>query len=267
MIAYPSLADQTSLRTAYGRNTMMRRLAVAHVRELRAAGWSYREIGRHFRYPDAPEWEIRTSVALRGSPERCLDSITTRVSEAPDQHAFLRALDLLNAGLVFFDLGERLVVANETLKQMLAGGCEATQLRLEINHFVHSIATLVHARRMELSQQVQQLAARELRTESGAFTLRGSFVGLGLFGTGATLLITVERAATSQPCDDTLRERFNLSRKECSVAIMLAEGKSNAEIAEALFMSPHTARTHTKRILDKLGARSRAEVAAKLQRR
>ena len=264
MIACPSVADQTSLRTAYGRNTTVRRLAVAHVRELRAVGYCYREIGRRFRYPDLPEWES-SSTTIRASLHRFLDSVPTCVPGAPDQHAFARALDLVTTGLAFFDLGERLVVANETLKQLLAGSPEATQLTREINHFVHSMATLVHARRMEQAEEVTQLASRELRTESGTFCLRGSFVGLGFFGAGATLLITVERSTPSLPCDETLRQRFRLSRKECRVAMMLAEGKSNAKIAEALFISPHTARTHTKHILEKLGVRSRAEVGTKLQ--
>ncbi|MBI4521080.1 MAG: helix-turn-helix transcriptional regulator [Gemmatimonadetes bacterium] len=66
------------------------------------------------------------------------------------------------------------------------------------------------------------------------------------------------------PPDSLLRECFGLSRKENQVARFLACGRSNAEIAAALFISPHTARHHTENILGKLDIRSRAQVAAAL---
>jgi DNA-binding NarL/FixJ family response regulator len=53
---------------------------------------------------------------------------------------------------------------------------------------------------------------------------------------------------------DTLTER------ECEIAAWVATGRSNAEIAEALFLSPATVRTHVSRIMGKLHARSRAQL-------
>ena len=41
---------------------------------------------------------------------------------------------------------------------------------------------------------------------------------------------------------------------------LVAEGLTNAEIGERLFMSPATARTHVSRILDQLGARDRTQL-------
>jgi hypothetical protein len=41
---------------------------------------------------------------------------------------------------------------------------------------------------------------------------------------------------------------------------LLAGGASNAKIAEALFVTPNTVRTHLDRIRDKTGARNRAEL-------
>ena len=40
---------------------------------------------------------------------------------------------------------------------------------------------------------------------------------------------------------------------------LVAEGLTNAEIGERLFMSPATARTHVSRILMKLGLRDRVQ--------
>lgn len=58
-----------------------------------------------------------------------------------------------------------------------------------------------------------------------------------------------------------------LTPSEASVARLVAEGLSNAEIAERLFISPRTARTHVSHALLKLGFRSRSELAAEVVRR
>ena len=55
---------------------------------------------------------------------------------------------------------------------------------------------------------------------------------------------------------DTLTER------EREIAAWVATGRSNAEIAESLFLSPATVRTHVGRIMGKLHARFRAQLVA-----
>jgi DNA-binding CsgD family transcriptional regulator len=53
-----------------------------------------------------------------------------------------------------------------------------------------------------------------------------------------------------------------LTAREREVAILLAEGLTNAELARRLYISPKTAAVHVSNILMKLGMSSRAEVAA-----
>jgi NarL family two-component system response regulator LiaR len=53
-----------------------------------------------------------------------------------------------------------------------------------------------------------------------------------------------------------------LTDRELQVLALIVEGKSNAEIADALAISLSTARFHVSTILSKLGATNRAEAAA-----
>ncbi|HVO54337.1 MAG TPA: response regulator transcription factor [Solirubrobacterales bacterium] len=53
-----------------------------------------------------------------------------------------------------------------------------------------------------------------------------------------------------------------LSDRERAVALELARGAGSEEIAEALCISPHTARTHVRNIKRKLGARTLAQAVA-----
>jgi len=53
-----------------------------------------------------------------------------------------------------------------------------------------------------------------------------------------------------------------LSEREAEVLRLIAVGKTNAEIAEALVISPHTVGRHVSNIFDKLGITHRADAAA-----
>jgi DNA-binding response OmpR family regulator len=71
--------------------------------------------------------------------------------------------------------------------------------------------------------------------------------------------------ARAELTDAELEARFGLTPRQAVVARLLAEGCSNAEVAERLGVSAHTARNHTYQVLGKLGAPSRARVGAMLR--
>jgi DNA-binding NarL/FixJ family response regulator len=56
-------------------------------------------------------------------------------------------------------------------------------------------------------------------------------------------------------------ERFGLTHRELEVLAMVADGRTNPEIAKALVISPKTASVHVSNILAKLGVASRVEAA------
>ena len=59
----------------------------------------------------------------------------------------------------------------------------------------------------------------------------------------------------------------SLTAREADVAALVAEGLTNPQIAERLVVSRHTVESHLKRIFLKLGATSRAQLAAEVLRR
>jgi DNA-binding NarL/FixJ family response regulator len=52
-----------------------------------------------------------------------------------------------------------------------------------------------------------------------------------------------------------------LTRREREVALLIAEGKSNREISDALVITERTVEGHVSNILSKLGFRSRTQVS------
>ncbi|MCH2198106.1 MAG: response regulator transcription factor [Flavobacteriales bacterium] len=55
-------------------------------------------------------------------------------------------------------------------------------------------------------------------------------------------------------------EPVSLSRREMEVITMIAEGHTNNQIAEKLFLSAHTVNTHRKNIMQKLGVNNTAAI-------
>jgi DNA-binding CsgD family transcriptional regulator len=111
------------------------------------------------------------------------------------------------------------------------------------------------------------LADRSGRAEAAAHLARARAIGSDM-GAGP-LARAVDRLATSArlhlgPSRPPTADRSlaaALTARELEVLPLLAAGRSNAEIAEILVISPRTAGVHVSRILSKLGADRRAQVA------
>ncbi|WP_433479685.1 response regulator transcription factor [Spirillospora sp. CA-142024] len=59
---------------------------------------------------------------------------------------------------------------------------------------------------------------------------------------------------------------FGLSPREHEIALLVAEGKSNQQIAEQLYLSVRTVETHLSRVFAKIGVSSRVGVATAMNR-
>ena len=57
-----------------------------------------------------------------------------------------------------------------------------------------------------------------------------------------------------------------LSEREREVLALMASGKTNREIADRLFLSPHTVKEHTSAVYRKLHVRNRTEAVQRAER-
>ena len=78
------------------------------------------------------------------------------------------------------------------------------------------------------------------------------------------MTLSLERAADYAlgKQDAATSDAGPLSRREIEVAKLVAGGMTNREVGERLFISDRTAEGHLEKIRNKLGVRSRTEVAA-----
>jgi DNA-binding CsgD family transcriptional regulator len=103
--------------------------------------------------------------------------------------------------------------------------------------------------------------AHAVAAKLGAGWLRGEIEGLAA---RARLTLAAGAAAHPEPAAAAAPDEdpFGLTPRERQVLALVAEGRTNREIGETLFMAEKTASVHVSRILAKLDVRSRTEAAA-----
>lgn len=85
--------------------------------------------------------------------------------------------------------------------------------------------------------------------------------GDALIAPSVTKRLIAEFAARPDP-QQPPREVADLTPRELDILRLVAAGRSNAEIAGTLVISPLTAKTHVSHILTKLGCRDRAQLVS-----
>jgi DNA-binding NarL/FixJ family response regulator len=101
---------------------------------------------------------------------------------------------------------------------------------------------------------------KDVPPEELLFAIRAVHSGDAVVAPSTTRRL-IDRFAPMLPPDDSLpaRELADLTEREREVLILVAQGLSNGELAQRLFVSEATVKTHVGRILAKLGLRDRVQ--------
>lgn len=135
-------------------------------------------------------------------------------------------------------------------------------LRLPVADWLSLISDLARATKVVVisSSPEPWFVASTLHAGATSYVLRGELGGdwllQAIVATGAgERWLSPAVAATARDLPDVA----GLSRREVEVLDQLARGRSNAQIASALYLSHGTVKNHVSRILAKLGVHNRAE--------
>jgi DNA-binding CsgD family transcriptional regulator len=198
----------------------------------------------------------------KGQPERALRHAEDLLATVPGQPATQTIPELLALrGEALAALGD-LRAAESAFEAALDGAVERHQLSLcwqiyrSIGHVRRLMNRSVDA---ELAYQAARQLLKQLAASIDDDQLRAHYLAAGLSS------MPKERRQTPGP--RLLRTSDGLTRRELEVAQMIAGGSTNRAIAERLFISEGTVRTHVKAIFRKLGVHSRTQIATWLLQR
>ncbi len=93
------------------------------------------------------------------------------------------------------------------------------------------------------------------------FAALGIWLGLKLTRRRETVVVreVLVPAPSTFVRDEAKLESLGITPRELEILELIAEGLSNREIAERVFVSENTVKTHSSRVFDKLGARRRTQ--------
>ncbi len=100
---------------------------------------------------------------------------------------------------------------------------------------------------------------------AATFATVGIWLGLKLTRKQETIVVKEVRINVPVPTagpfspNEAKREELAITPREMEILELIAQGMSNREIAEKLFVSENTVKTHSSRVFDKLGARRRTQ--------
>lgn len=96
---------------------------------------------------------------------------------------------------------------------------------------------------------------------AATFAVLGIWLGIRLTGKQKTIIVkeTLVPAGELFAPNEIKRKDLGITPRELEILELVAQGLSNREIAEKLFVSENTVKTHCSRAFDKLGARRRTQ--------
>lgn len=122
---------------------------------------------------------------------------------------------------------------------------------VEYKHFVHAYSTEIYGGIVAV-----------------IFTAVGAYVGLRLTTPKEREVVVVKEVVVREPAplpvrDEAKIREIGLTPRELEILELIAAGHSNREIAEKLFVSENTVKTHSSRVFEKLGVNRRVQAAQK----
>ncbi len=96
---------------------------------------------------------------------------------------------------------------------------------------------------------------------AATFAVLGIWLGTKLTGTRPKVVVKEVLVSEEKSfiLNESKRDDLGITRREMEILELIAQGMSNREIAEKLYVSENTIKTHCSRTFEKLGAKRRTQ--------
>ena len=182
--------------------------------------------------------------------------------------ALLSVLNQLDEGIILLDDRCNALWANTVFAAAMRADPEGDRILTETRRLAETVATVPVGREpssLALALPPALPVARaDIITRVACYSLRATRLGpdAEFMERPFDVVVSMARVIRRVPDIEGLVNRFGLTQAEASVALLLARGMSNRDIARMLAISTHTARHHTENVLVKLHVHTRAAVGS-----
>jgi DNA-binding NarL/FixJ family response regulator len=172
------------------------------------------------------------------------------VAEAGDGEQALRLARELDPDVILMDIRMPDLDGVEATRRLVAEGTRAKILVLTTFDLDEYVYAAIHA-------GASGFLLKDVQPTELVDAIRVVAAGNSLFGPAATQHL-VQQFAQARPAADA-PSLEHLTEREREILRLLAAGLSNAELAQRLFVSETTVKTHVSSVLRKLGVRDRVQ--------
>ena len=172
------------------------------------------------------------------------------VGEAEDGEQALRLGGELEPDVILMDIRMPKLDGVEATRQLVAAGNRARILVLTTFDLDEYVYAAVNA-------GASGFLLKDVQPEQLVDGIRVVAAGNSLFGPAATQRL-LDRFAPP-PSDSAATKLEQLTDREREILELIAQGRSNAELAQQLYLSEATVKTHVSAILRKLAVRDRVQ--------
>jgi DNA-binding NarL/FixJ family response regulator len=156
--------------------------------------------------------------------------------------------------VILMDIRMPVMDGLEATRQVLAAGAPAPRVLIlttfDLDEYVFEA----------LKAGASGFMLKDTPPESLLAGIRTVAAGEALLSPSITRHLIQEFVNRADPAPGVPAPLDQLTDRELEVLSLVAQGLSNAEIAERIFVSPATTKTHVGHLLTKLGARDRAQL-------
>ena len=172
------------------------------------------------------------------------------IGEAADGEEAIRLASELEPDVILMDVRMPNLDGVEATRRLVANGTRARILVLTTFDLDEYVYAAVQA-------GASGFLLKDVQPTELVDAIRVVAAGNSLFGPAATRRL-VERFAHEQQAPSS-KKLDELTEREREILRLLAQGNSNAELAERLYLSEATIKTHVSAVLRKLGVRDRVQ--------
>ncbi len=172
------------------------------------------------------------------------------VGEAADGHECLRLTREHSPQVVLMDIRMPCLDGIDATRRLVAAGSPSRVLMLT----TFDLDELVY---QAMTAGASGFLLKDVPREQLVRAVRGVAAGEAILAPALTRRLVERFVAAPPPATGRPPALATLSERELDVFALLARGRSNAEIAQALFLGEATVKTHVNRILTKLDLRDR----------
>jgi DNA-binding NarL/FixJ family response regulator len=203
-------------------------------------------------------------VLIADDQQMVRQGFTVLLNTQPDIDVIGQAVDGLDAVAKVAELSPDVVLMDIRMPEL--GGIEATRRitgeRSDIKVLVLTTFDLDEYVYEALRAGASGFLLKDASADKLAEAVRVVAAGDALLAPGITRRLIAEFSRLDDRPRAPLKERVGgLTERETEVLALIAQGLSNAEIAERLVVAEQTVKTHVGRILVKLGLRDRTQAA------